>query len=80
MLLRCSSTAATISVRVVLLRLSGVVRINFDIRFLDLVVGLDPLAAVVIVLICDRVLRAGALSLTVGLACACHLLRALIFF
>ena len=71
--------AAAVSVCVFLLRLAGMVRINCDIRFLDLVVGRVPLASVVIVLVCDRVLRAVALSLTVGLACACRLLRALIF-
>ena len=46
---------------------------------LDLVFGLLLLAALVIVLVCDRVLRAGALLLTVGLDWACHLLRALFF-
>ena len=77
--MRRSSTAAAVSVRVVLLRLDGVVGINCDICLLDLVVGLIPLAAVVIVLVCDRVLQAGALSLTVVLVCACRLLRDLIF-
>ena len=46
---------------------------------MDLVVSLVWLAAVVIVLFCDRVLRAGALALTVGLDCACRLLQALLF-
>ena len=67
--------ATTVYVCVVLLRLSGVVCINCDIRLLDIVVVLFPLAAVVIVLVCDRVLRASALSLTVGLACVCRLMR-----
>ena len=79
LLLRRSSTAAAVSARVVLLRLAGVVLINCDIRLLDLVVGLVPLAAVVIVLVCDRVLRVGALSLTVGIACVCYLLRSFLF-
>ena len=67
------------SIRVVLLRLAGMFRINCDICFLYLVVGLVLLAALVIVLVCDRVLWAGALSLTVSLACACRLLRILFF-
>ena len=80
LLLRRCSTAAVVSVRVLLLRLAGLVCINYDIRLLALVVGLIPLAAaVVIVFVCDRVLQAGALSMTVGLACTCPLLRALLF-
>ena len=75
---RCS-TAAAFSGRVVLLRLAGVVRINWDIRFLALVFGMLPLADAVIVLVYDRVLRAGALLLTVGIASVCRLLRALLF-
>ena len=71
--------AAAFSDRVVLLRLAGVVRINREIRLLALVFCLLPLAAVVFVLVCDRVLRAGALLLTAGLAWACRLLRALLF-
>ena len=51
--LRRSSMAVTCSVRVVLLHLAGVVRITCDIRLLDLVVGLVPLADVVVILICD---------------------------
>ena len=51
--------------------------INCDSRLLDLVDGLVLLAAVVVVLVCDRVLRTGALLLTVGLACARRLLRTL---
>ena len=74
-----SSTAAAFSVHVVLLRLAGVFRINCHIRFLFIVVGLIPLAAAFIVLVCDHVLQAGALSLTFGLACVCRLLRALLF-
>ena len=68
---------ATCYVRVVLLRLAGVVHINYDSSLLDLVEGLVLLDAVAVVLVFDRVLRAGALSLTVGLACACRLLRTL---
>ena len=68
---------ATCYVRVVLLRLAGVVHINYDISLLDLVEGLVLLDAVAVVLVFDRVLRAGALSLTVGIACACCLLRTL---
>ena len=67
--------AAACSVCIVLLHLAGVVRINCDSRLLDLVDGLILLDAVVVVLVCDRVLRAGAMSLTVSLACACRLLR-----
>ena len=72
--------AATCSVCVVLLRLAGVVRIDRDSRLLDLVAGLVLLEAVVVFLVCDRVLRAGALSLTVGMACVCLLLRTLVVF
>ena len=68
---------ATCYVRVVLLRLAGVVHINYDSSLLDLVEGLVLLDAVAVVLVFDRVLHAGALSLTVGLACACRLLRTL---
>ena len=71
--------ATEFSIQVVLLRLAGMFRINCDICFLYLVVGLVLLAALVIVLVCDRVLWAGALSLTVSLACACRLLRILFF-
>ena len=77
--MRRFSTAATVSGSVILLCLAGVVRINWDIRLLALVFGLLLLAAAVIVFVCDCVLRAGALSLTVGLAWACHILQALIF-
>ena len=69
--------AAACSVRVILLRLAGVVCINSDSRLLDLVDGLILLDDVVVVLVCDQVLHAGALLLTVGLACACRLLRTL---
>ena len=69
--------AAACSVHVVLLLLDGVVHINCDSRLLDLVDGLFLLAAVVVVLVCGRVLRAGALLPTVGLACDRHLLRTL---
>ena len=71
--------SAVFSDRVVLLSLADMVRINWDIRFLDLLFGLIPMAAVVIVLVRDCVLRACALLLTAGLAWACCLLRALIF-
>ena len=70
-----SSMAAVCSVCVVLLRLDGVVHINCDSCLLYIVGGLVLLAAVFIVLVCDWVLRAGALFLTIGLACACRLLR-----
>ena len=53
--------------------------INLDICFLGFVFGMLPLAAAVIVLVRDCVLRAGALLLTVGLAWACRLLQALLF-
>ena len=79
MLLRRCSTAATFSDRIVLLRLTGVARVNWYIRLLDLLFGLLLLAALDIVLVCDCVLRAGALFLTVGLVWACRLLRALCF-
>ena len=74
---RCS-TAAVFSDCVVLLRLTGVVSINWDICLLDFVFGLLPLAAVIIVLVHDHVLRAGAVLLTAGLSWACCLLRALL--
>ena len=67
------------SVCVVLLRLAGVVCINCKIRLMDLVVGLVPLSAVVIILVYDQVFQAGALLMTVGLACTCRLLRTLLF-
>ena len=70
--------AAVCYVRVVLLRLAGIVCINCDSRLLDLVDFPVLLAAVVVALFCDPVLRSGALLLTVGMACACRLL--LIFF
>ena len=75
---RCS-TASAVSGRVVLLRLDGVVHINWGIHLMTLVFGLLPLAAAVIVLVCDCMFQAGALPLTVGLAWSCRLLRALIF-
>ena len=67
--------AVVCSVFVVLLRLAGVFCINCNSRLLDLVYGLILMDAVAIALVCDRVLRSGALFLTVGLACACRLLR-----
>ena len=70
--LRRSLMAAACSFCVILLHLAGVVSINCDSRLLALVEVLVLLAFV-----CGWVLRAGALSLTVGLACACRLLRIL---
>ena len=75
---RCC-TAAAFSDCVVLLNLTGVARVNRDIRLLDLVCGLLLMAASTIVILCDRVLQAGALLLTVGLVWACRLLRAFFF-
>ena len=46
---------------------------------LDLVDILVLLAAVAVALVYNRVLRAGALSMTVGMACAFWLLRILFF-
>ena len=77
--LGCSSTAAACSVRVVLLRVYGVFCINCDSRVLALVDVLVLLDAGAAALVCDQVLRAGALSLTVGMACACRILRSLVF-
>ena len=67
--------AAACSVRVVLLRLAGDVCVNCDSRLLDLVEVLVLLAAVAVALIFDQVFRAGGLSLTIGLARVCRLLR-----
>ena len=78
MLRRCS-TAAAFSGSVVLLHLAGMARFNRDIRLLDIVFGLLLLVALVIFLVCDCLLRASALLLTVGIAWACRLLRALFF-
>ena len=69
--------AAACSVHVVLLRLAGVVCINYESRLLYIVDGLVLLNAVAVALVCDRALRAGALSLTVSMACACRLLQTL---
>ena len=63
--------ASPFSDRVVLLRLAGMVRVNWDIHVLALVFGLLPLAAVVIVLVWDRVLQAGALLPTAGPNVSC---------
>ena len=71
--------ASACSVRVVLLRLAGDVRINCNSRLLDLVDVLVLLAAVAVALVYHRVLRAGALSMTVGMTCAFRLLRILFF-
>ena len=70
--------AAVCSVRVVLLRLACVARINCDSRLLALVDILVLLAAVDVALVCDRVLHAGALLLIVGMACNFRLLRILV--
>ena len=70
--------ATACSVCNVLLRLDCVVCINCDGRLLAHVDVLVLLANVVVALVCDQVMRAGALSLTVGMSCACHILR--IFF
>ena len=72
-------TRTTFSDRVVLLRLAGVVRVNWYIRLLDLVFCLRLLAASAIVFVRDRMLRAGALLLTVDLVWECRPLRALCF-
>ena len=79
LLLRRCSTATAFSDRAFLLLLAGVARVNWYIRFLDIVVGLLLLAASSIVIVCDRVLRAGALLLTVDIVWACCHLRALCF-
>ena len=47
---------------------------------LDLVDILVLLAAVAVALVFDQVLCAGALLLTVGMACACRLLQILFIF
>ena len=72
--------AATCSVRVVLLRLAGVVSINCNSCLMALVDVLVLLAAVAVALVFDQVLCAGALLLTVGMACACRLLQILFIF
>ena len=77
--LRCPSTAVACSVRIVLLRVNGDVCINCNSRVLDIVDVLVLLAAGAAALVCERVLHAGALPLTVHLACDCRLLRSLIF-
>ena len=77
--LRCYLTAAACSVSVVLLRVDDVGRINCNMHVLDLVDVLDLLAAGEATLVRDRVLPAGALSLTVGMACACCLLWSFVF-
>ena len=65
--------------RVFLLHLAGVARVNWDMRLLALVFGLPLLAVSAIVFVCDIVLRAGALFLTVGIVWSCRRLRALCF-
>ena len=77
-MLRCSA-ASVFSDSVVLLRLAGVARVSWDIHLLDLVFGLLLLVALAIFLVCDRVLRAGALLIIVDLVWACRLLHALCF-
>ena len=78
MLRRCS-TAAAFSESVVLLGLAGVARVNWDMRLLDLVFSLPLIAASAIVFVCDCVLRADALLLTVDLVWECRCLRTLCF-
>ena len=78
MLRRCS-TAIAFSGCIVLLRLAVVARVNWYMRLLDLVFGLPLLDASAIIFVCDRLLRAGALLLTIDLAWACRRLRALCF-
>ena len=77
LILICSLMDVTCYVCVVLLRLDGDVCINRDSRLLDLVEVIFLLDAVSVALVCDWVLHAGTLSLTVGLACACCLLSIL---
>ena len=77
--MRCCSTAAALSNRVVLLCLAGVARVNWDMRLLDLVFGLPLMAPSAIVFLCDRVLQAGALLLTVDIVWACRRLRSFCF-
>ena len=77
--MRSCSTAAIFSEPVVLLRLDDVARVSCYMRLLDLVIGLLLIAASAIVLVCDHVLRAGVLLLTVNLVWMCLLLRALFF-
>ena len=62
-----------------MLRLSDVVRVSWDMQLLDIVFGLLLLSASAIVLVCDRMLQAGALLLTVDLVWSCRLLRPLCF-
>ena len=69
-------TAAASSVRA-LLRVDAMGCISREIRALALVL-MD--CGAVAVLVCDRVLRTGALALTVGLNAACLCLRCLTFF
>ena len=76
---RCYLTASVCYVCVVLLRVDGSGRINRDRRVLALVDVLILMAAGAATLVCYQVLCAGALLLTFGLACACHILRILVF-
>ena len=69
--------AAACSVCDGLLRLAGVIHINCNSPLLALVEVLVLLAAVALTLVCNRVLRPGALLLTVGLDCTCRLLQIL---
>ena len=69
--------AVVCSVHVVLLRLACVVRINCDSHLLALVDVLVLMASVAAALVCGQMVRASALLLTIGLACACRLLRIL---
>ena len=75
--LKCYLTASVCYVCVVLLRVDGSGRINRDRRVLALVDFLILMAAGSATLVRYQVLCAGALLLTVGLACACCILRIL---
>ena len=59
--------------------MDGIGRINCNSRVLALMGVLVLLAAGAAALVRDQELRAGALSLTVGLAYSCRLLRSLVF-
>ena len=63
--------AAAFSDCVALLCLDGVTRVSWDMRLMDLVFGLILIDALAIVLVCDCVLWASALLLTVDLVWAC---------
>ena len=73
----CYSMVAACYVFCHLVALGSCGCIDCEIFLLDLVDGIFLLATVTVVLVCDRVLRSGALLLTVGLTCAFRLLRTL---